>query len=454
MIISSLRTNILRNFILPLGDTVFGQKMMSHLRFLEQAQWWDADKIIAYQDQQLRRLVNIAYQEVPFYRNLFNSHKITPDEILTHTDLQRLPIVTKDMLRSGYPNLTTRYTGQKTYESGTSGSTGKNFYVREDAFTAGLYRATFMLELEWAGWSIGEPHLQTGMTLQRSVDRKLKDWILNCHYVSAYQLDDTHLDIILATLEKNHLEYLFGYPGSLYYIAKHAKKSGWNKPLKAAVTWGDMVFPHYRKEIEEAFHTKVFDTYGCGEGIQISAQCEFGNYHLFSLDTIVEFLDDDEIPIIKGGEGDIIVTRLHPGPMPLIRYEIGDKGISAGDEICPCGRGFPIMKSISGRNADIVTTPSGNRLIVHFFTGVLEHFPVVDSFQVIQQFEDKILLRIVPSGKLTNEVAQTIIKALKDKGCNDMIIEIEVVTEIPLPPSGKHRFVINEYKKTELNKTC
>ncbi len=42
------------------------------------------------------------------------------------------------------------------------------------------------------------------------------------------------------------------------------------------------------------------------------------------------------------------------------------------------------MQSIQGRSADIVTTPSGNRLIVHFFTGVLEHFSEVDSFQVVQ----------------------------------------------------------------------
>ena len=301
-----------------------------------------------------------------------------------------------------------------------------------------------MLELEWAGWSIGEPHLQTGMTLQRSLDRRLKDWILNCHYVSAYQLDDEHLDAILSTIENNHLNYIWGYPGSLYYIAKHAKKRGWNQPLKSAVTWGDMFYPHYRKEIEEAFQTKVFDTYGCGEGIQIAAQCENGNYHIFALDAIVEFLDDNGCPVKKGEEGNIVVTRLHPGPMPLIRYAIGDRGISADDEICPCGRGFPLMKSIAGRSADVVTTPSGNRLIVHFFTGVLEHFPVIDTFQVIQKSEESILLRIVPVSPITDGVANSIINALKEKGCGDLIIKIEVVDEIPLSPSGKRRFVTSE----------
>ena len=219
---------ILRNAIFPIGDFLFGQKMISRLKFLERAQWWEKDRIVRFQNKELSKLVKVAYQEVPFYRDLFNAAKVSPDEIQSSKDLQRLPVVTKDMLRKDYPNLTTRSTDKKTYETSTSGSTGKNFYVREDAFTAGWYRATFMLELEWAGWSVGEPHLQTGMTLQRSLDRKLKDWILNCHYVSAYMLDDKHLENILSVIERYHLKYLFGYPGSLYLLAKFARKKGWN----------------------------------------------------------------------------------------------------------------------------------------------------------------------------------------------------------------------------------
>ena len=123
---------VLRNIVLPFGDFLFGQKMMSRLKFLEQAQWWDTDRILAVQNQDLNQLVNIAYQEVSFYRALFDSSKILPEQIRDPKELQRFPIVTKDMLRKGYPDLTTRPTGQKIYEASTSGSTGKNFYVRED----------------------------------------------------------------------------------------------------------------------------------------------------------------------------------------------------------------------------------------------------------------------------------------------------------------------------------
>lgn len=437
---------ILRNIILPIGDFAFGQNMIQRLKFLEKAQWWSRELILTYQNQGLKNLVNIAYNEVPFYRDLYDLAKISPGEINTSKDLLRLPIVTKNMLRQAYPTQVTRPTGQKTYQASTSGSTGQNFFVMEDAYTAGWYRATFLLELEWAGWMIGEPHLQTGMTLKRSLDRRLKDWLLGCHYVSAYDLSDAHLEEILQIMEKKKLKHLWGYPGSLYYLARHAQKRGWNQPLKSAVTWGDTLFLHYRESIENTFQTKVYDTYGCAEGIQIAAQCEFGNYHLHALDTLVEFLDDEGLPVKAGEIGNIVVTRLHPGPMPLIRYAIGDLGVPSTEKNCPCGRGLPLMHAIKGRNADVVTTPSGNRLIVHFFTGVMEHFTEIDSFQVVQSSPASILVRIVPDGEKSPGLETRVINALKQKGADDLNIQVVYVDQIPLPPTGKHRFVINECK--------
>lgn len=442
-----LKTEILRNIILPIGDLVLGQRMIDRLKFLEQAQYWPQGLILTKQKEDLQNLIMIAYNEVPFYRDLFKSAGFKPDDIQNVSDLAKLPIVTKQMLRSGYPHKTTRPTGQKTYEASTSGSTGKNFIIKEDAYTAGWYRASFMLSLEWAGWQIGEPHLQTGITPNRSIERKLKDWMLNCYYVSAYRLDDAQIDHMLNVIERHHLKHLWGYPASLYFLAKRAEQLGWNQKMTSLVTWGDSLYPHYRKMIETVFREKVSDNYGIGEGVQIAAQCENGNYHLHALDSVIEFLDDQGQPVKAGEVGNIVVTRLHPGPMPLIRYVIGDLGVPSNQASCPCGRGFPLMQSIQGRNADVITTPSGNRLIVHFFTGIMEHFPEIDSFQVIQTAPDQILVRILPHANRTSDLAHRVILALKQKGAEDVEIQVEFTDEIPLPSTGKHRFVISHLIK-------
>ena len=64
-----------------------------------------------------------------------------------------------------------------------------------------------------------------------------------------------------------------------------------------------MLHPHYRREIERVFRTRVFDTYGCGEGFQIAAQCGTANtYHVHSLDVIVEYVDDEGRPVAAGNQ--------------------------------------------------------------------------------------------------------------------------------------------------------
>jgi hypothetical protein len=63
--------------------------------------------------------------------------------------------------------------------------------------THGWYKASFLLVLKWAGWCFGQRHVQTGVELQRNLARRLKDAFFRCHYVSAFQLADTHLDATL-----------------------------------------------------------------------------------------------------------------------------------------------------------------------------------------------------------------------------------------------------------------
>lgn len=423
---------------------------MARLRFLERAQWWTSTQLHARRDALLRELIAVAYREVPFYRDLMESRKLTPSDIQTAADLKKLPLATKQMLRAGYPNQTTRSTGQKTYEARTSGSTGENFAVVEDHATKGWYSASFLLCLEWAGWQIGTPHMQTGMTLSRGLDRRLKDRLLRCHYVSAFDMDDGHIDTVLDRLEHHKLEHLWGYPPSLYYYALRALKQGWNRPLRSVVTWGDNLYPHYRNAIEQAFHVKVSDTYGVGEGTQVSAQCEYQSYHVHDLDVIVEYVDDDGHPVPSSVPGNLLLTRLHPGPMPLIRYRVGDVGI-AGDQVpCKCGRGFGLMEKIEGRDSDVVFTPSGNRLIVEFFNGLVDDIPEIHSFQVIQEQLERITIRLVPGPGFSDEAKRKLVAETHSHGAEDLAIDIEVVDSIPLTPGGKRRYVINKVRQPNL----
>jgi phenylacetate-CoA ligase len=411
---------------------------------LEAAQWWDPERIQRERDRLLRSLIATAYHDVPFYRFLMDREGVRVDAIRGVQDLHRLPVVTKDEIRRALYGRTIRATGQPTYATSTSGSTGSTFVVPEDAYTFGWYLSTAILTWEWAGWEIGRPHLQTGINPTRNFKRRLKDRLLRCHYVSAYDLTDSALTSHLRVLERSRIEFLFGYPGSLYLLARHAARQGWNRPMAGIITWGDNLYRHYRDTIETTFGTQVLDTYGMSEGIQIAAQCRGnGPYHVLSLDVAVEILDDRGKPVAPEDVGNIVVTRLHPGPMPFIRYRTGDVGVRGEAIVCGCGRGFEAMKRIQGRETDIVLTPSGNRLIVHFFTGILERFPEIESFQVVQNELESVVIRVVPGTDYTPAISRRMVEELRNHGAADLNISVEEVTTIPVPPSLKRRFVVS-----------
>jgi len=440
--LSTLKQWGLRNVLLPTGDALFAHPMMQRLRQLEHMQWWPREQIEGERNRRLAKLVATSYSEVPFYRDLFDRAGVKVADIRCPADLRKLPVVTKSMLREAYPDRCCRTGRGATYETSTSGSTGRNFRVREDRETAAWYRASFLLALEWAGWRIGQPHVQIGMTTQRNLEQRLKDALLGCHYVSGFDLTNQALDRCLALLERKSIQHVWGYPGSLFCLARRAQQVGWNTRLTSIVTWGDQLHSQYRDVIERAFGVRVCDTYGCAEGMQIAAQCGTGtSYHLHELDVVVEYLDDQDNPVQSGTPGRVVLTRLHAGPTPFIRYEVGDIGIGAGEKNCACGRRLRLLESIQGRNADYVLTPSGNRLIVHFFTGILEHFYEIDSFQVIQDRADTIRLHIVPGPGYNRQIQRKIQNALRHRGA-DMIIEVQAVSEIPLTPGGKRRFIV------------
>ncbi len=434
----------LKNLVFPVGDRWLGQPMMRRLRFLEEAQWWPIERLLEERNRRLVALMDTIYREVPFYRGWMDAAQMRPEDIRTPADLVRVPVVDKETLRRSYPARVVRATSSRAYESCTSGSTGAAFRFRTDRETFGICRASFLLALQWAGWRFGERHMQFGMNFPRDLARRMKDRALRCHYMPANELQPAHLDAHLELLERHGVRHVWGYPGSVYCLACRAAERGWNRPLASVVTWGDNLHRHYRTAIERAFGTRVCDTYGCGEGMQVAAQCGAGVYHVHMLDVIVEFVDAHGQPVPAGEVGDVLLTRLHPGPMPFVRYRVGDIGVGGLGRPCPCGRGFQTLESIEGRDAEIVTTPAGNRLIVHFFTGIFEHVPEVAEFQVRQTAADAMTIRIVPGKGFSPETIRHLQRRFQELGAADMKTEFDLVDSIPLTPGGKRRFVVRE----------
>jgi phenylacetate-CoA ligase len=432
--------------LMRFGDFATKQNVVNYLDFYQESQWWSREQLIVYQNNKLKELINISMTEVPFYKELYESAGIRRGENITREQLEKLPFVSKADLKRNYPNNCTRKTIWPVKEYFTSGSSGHPFAVLVDNLTMSQARALMLLRAIYSGWTIGDPVFQTGMTLKRGMLKKLKDIFLSVYYASAYDLSDVNLDKYLGVIEKRNIKFLMGYPGSILALADRAGRVGFNQKMEGIVTWGDNLYTHFRKKIEQQFGCKVTDTYGCGEGIQVAAQCPdgYGHYHIFMPHVIVEIVDDNYMAVKRGESGHILLTRLEPGAMPLIRYKVGDVGRLSSSEMCKCGRGFDILEKIEGRDSDFIHTPNGNRLIVHFFTGIFEYYPEIQQFCIYQKTLEEIEIHIVPQEDIEQRMLDRIRTEILEKGDTELRIIFKMVDQIENKKNGKRRFVISD----------
>lgn len=439
---------LLRNVILPTGGLFFGQRMMRRLRFLEKAQYFPLEELNHQSDSELQSLLKLVYNQVPMYKDLYNKVGIDIDKIKTKEDLKQFPIITKDILRENFPAKSTLKTGHPVHKVVTSGSTGKRIELYEDTYTTGWYQASFLLSLEWSGWRFGDSHIQTGMSINRGFKKELKDLLLRCNYFYSYDLVASSLDKIIKKMLDKKIRFLWGYPSSLFSIAMRARELGITHELKAISTWGATLTERYRDILEKTFNCKVFDTYGISEGMQIAAQCEYGNYHIHCLDTIIEIVDEQGVQVKPGEVGKVLLTRLLPGATPLIRYDVGDLAIPSSKQSCQCGRTLPLLRGVYGRTSDLIITPDGNRLYAHFFAGVIETFDCILNYQIHQFKKGEIVILLVID-KNKNYDEKKFINTVKESGAGNLKIDVEIVPDIPLASTGKHQLVINHLKELD-----
>ena len=435
--IKELYAQILEKGVLPVGDAIEGGGFMRWLRQYRNEQWLSSDELSRLQRQRIRALLEFTVKEVPYYKGTKIAGE-TPEEML-----REFPFLTKTKINEHLDSLLAMPKESLIAES-SSGSSGVQGTVYLDKSSQASQRAMQMLWFEWSGYQMGDSILQTGLTIDRGIVKGLKDLLLKTEYVPAFNLDQAVLNDILTKLRAQPRDFLFGYASSLNVLAEAAIDGGYSDiEFKYAVSWGDKLFPHYRKRVEQAFGCKTIDTYGCTEGAMIAAQCQEGSYHMSTNQCFVEIVDDDGQPVPKGELGRVVATRLDNYAMPLIRYDLGDLAILEPnkDFKCDCGRNSPLLKQIVGRDTDIVLTRSGKRLIVHFFTAIFEHIPSIKQFKVVQKNLDEMEIHYITGPGFDSNTTAEVERRIHHHLEEEFPITWKETTEIPATQSGKPQIV-------------
>jgi phenylacetate-CoA ligase len=96
-----------------------------YLLKLKKDQWKDSRKLKSIQFKKLKAIMKYAYDYAPFYHRLFRSAGIKPEDVKSHGDLVKIPLVSKQDVRENYQDFIARgLDASKLPLSFTSGSTG------------------------------------------------------------------------------------------------------------------------------------------------------------------------------------------------------------------------------------------------------------------------------------------------------------------------------------------
>jgi len=438
-------------FVLPTSDIFFGRNISRSLKFLSKSQWWTEDELISFQNERLNLLINHAFNNVPFYSELFKSLRLGPQDIKCIDDLKKLPILTKDQIRKNFPQkiVAKNLSPNDYYISSSSGSTGEPLQYYRSKFSYGMNIACNLRGWYWMGFRLGDKFVKLSQNPRNKFEKQFQDRINRNKYLSVQQLNEENIAEIVVSLLKYEPTIIRGYSDPMLFLANYCRKNNINNIFPKSInTTGNVLFPEARKIIENQFDCKVFDSYTC-EGSAAAFEClKHECYHLSDEYAISELIAMDE-QVSEGERGQLVTTDLWNFAMPFIRYNTQDVLVKSNKK-CTCGRNLLAIEKIEGRDCDILITPRGKLLILHNFTVFFADYISILQFQVNQIELNKIIIRLVVSNGFDQNTKESILNKLNNYIDDEVILTIEIVNNIELGPSGKRRFLIRN-KKIPLN---
>lgn len=430
-------------------------RVLYYLNNLLRHAYWDKERLLDYQNRQLRAVVKYAYDHSGFYHQKFRQSGIKPNDIKCVKDLNKLPIVKKSDLQNSFEHIISdEFNITSLIIQKTSGSSGQplRVYLSEKEHE---FRMAKMLR---ANISCGQKPRDKWLVItapshvnKQSGIRKFLG-IYSPFSVSVFERQAAQISLI-RSYKPNVLE---GYSSSLVLLANEMKQRGMSLPAQCRLVIGgaELIDTTAREFVEKVFGVPFFDQYASNELEAMAWQCEVkGGYHVDADSVIMQFLDEDGEEVSPGETGEIVCTSLFNYAMPIIRYAIGDIGVFS-DEQCSCKRVFPLMKMIEGRADSFISFPDGrlvSPIAIILCMRMFSLYDRLDRFRVIQKRKDTLefILKLKDG-----EVGDNFFAALLEKHFDDKFflkrsgvsVKVEFVDDIPLDKGGKLQSVVSNFK--------
>lgn len=385
-----------------------------------------------------------AYKTVPFYFNLAGKQRIDIEKI-NFTDI---PIVDKSYMKNtGMSVLSSNFMGQyfkgELISNRTSGSTGKftevywdRVDVKRSLLSLWLYRKAYY-GIEPSDRMCYFYPFETDLPKvyeKENYKAFSKEYLFNGRLEEAYEL-----------ILEYKPRWLLLQPSVAWMLCRLVKEK--HKEIPSGLHYieltGEYLEEAVRGEIQKTFHCQIANQYGSQEVNSIAYECPEGNLHIMNNNVYLEVLEKEE--------GELCLTTLQNRVMPLIRFNIGDRGRVLKDKKCSCGNCNDILQLYAGRSNDWVLLDDGRKMHAYALIQIIHRINhdidgLILQYQIVQNTFTKFTFSLVIEEKEAYEfVRKNIIQQVKKRLKMDVQILVEFYENLlPEKVSGKLKCFYSE----------
>lgn len=416
----------------------------------------DTDEIESYQFRELKRLIDFAWEHIPFYRRYWEHHGFTPEQFQRLQDFSLIPCIDKEIVRANYKDMVPRNYDRGRLEQVTSGGTTGlplSFYINQ-----AIAHGRELVHQPWTYWHVcryklgidkvvilrgsrvDERLIQQGIYWKRSLGYRGRGLLL-----SSFHLTEATYKSYMHEIRKESPKFIVAYPSSLTILCSMMKKHN-EAPLiglRGAICSSEMVYEWQRQLVRDVLGVEIYSFYGHSEKT-VSAIPDSQHRMLFEPSYgYVEFLDEKLNPVDTVGEiAQVVSTGFQNDYMPFIRYQTSD--YVRVDNHPPLGFTH-VAKEIIGRAQDFVYDKDGNRLPFTCSDEVFWNIDGIIAYQYLQREVGRLLIHLEVDNSFINESIQNIQIEAEHMFYN-CDVEVLIVDRIERTSSGKFRYFVQTIK--------
>ena len=332
----------------------------------------------------LANTLEYAYENSPFYHNLFDCHGVKPGDITSPKKLlEILPIIDKNNLIDSIPpkghfEFFSAYNATNTLMY-TSGSTGMPKIIAMSDTDLSIYEKDCQIMYEMGGIKKGDVVLDMypfGINASG-----IMSWAgfknMGVQVVPLGVSPFPPKEFIIQTHKPTVLFGLTSYIERIAYDLENNGMSPDNLGITTIVVGGESSTKEKKEKISKLYNADIFDIYGTTEFGAVGIDCDKKKgMHIMDHSILVQIVDPKTHKEVDDGKkGNVILTKLMdksetPGTL-LINYFIGDESSIISRDICGCGEPYTIIDY--PRRADGAVFVSGAKVDYHDLESIISN---------------------------------------------------------------------------------